>query len=74
MGVNLSDLFWLFFIVMALQPLLARKMLERARRGFLQRIERKRNSRLILLIHRQEQMALLGFRSSGTSTSTMPSR
>jgi ClpP class serine protease len=61
MSVNLSDLFWLFFIVVALQPLLARRMLERARRAHLQRIERKRNSRLILLIHRQEQMALLGF-------------
>ena len=59
--MNLSDLFWLFFILMALQPLLARRMLERARRAYLQRIERKRNSRLILLIHRQEQMALLGF-------------
>ncbi len=59
--MNLSDLFWLFFILIALQPLLARKMLERARRAYLQRLEQKRGSRVILLLHRQEQMALLGF-------------
>lgn len=45
----------------ALQPILRQKMLEAARQRAIQRIENKRNSRVILLVHRQETMSLLGF-------------
>ncbi len=59
--MSLSDLFWLFFILTALQPILARRWQEQARLRLLTRLERARNSRVIALIHRQETMSLLGF-------------
>jgi ClpP class serine protease len=59
MGV--VDLFWIFFMVSALQPLLKQKMLEAARYRMIARLERSRSSRVILLVHRQETMSLLGF-------------
>lgn len=59
--MKITDLFWLFFIFVALQPILRQKFLEAARRRQLSLIERQRNSRLILLIHRQETMSLIGF-------------
>ncbi|GIX46988.1 MAG: hypothetical protein KatS3mg131_1199 [Candidatus Tectimicrobiota bacterium] len=55
------DVFWLFFMISALQPILRQKMLEAARQRMLARLERQRNSRVILLVHRQETMSLLGF-------------
>ena len=58
---SLSDLFWLFFILMAIQPVLRQKMLEAARQRLIAKIERQSGSRLILLVHRQETMAVLGF-------------
>ncbi|WP_225246999.1 SDH family Clp fold serine proteinase, partial [Agrobacterium tomkonis] len=48
---------WLFFIVSALQ----RKYLEAMRTRKIAQIERMRGSRVILMIHRQETMNLLGF-------------
>ena len=58
---SLSDLFWIFFILMAIQPVIKQKMLEAARQRLIAKIERQFGSRLILLVHRQETMALLGF-------------
>jgi ClpP class serine protease len=59
---SLSDLFWVFFIFTALQPILARRMLEQARLRLLARLEHRRGgSRVIAMIHRQETMSLLGF-------------
>jgi len=58
---NLSNLFFLFFILMAIQPALKQKMLESARQRLIAKIEKETGSRLILLVHRQETMALLGF-------------
>jgi len=58
---SLSDLFWLFFILMAIQPVIKMKMLEAARQRLIAKIERQFGSRLILMVHRQETMALLGF-------------
>ena len=59
--MNMMDIFWLFFIISALQPVLKQKMLVSARLRLMQKIEEKRGSRLIALIHRQETMSLLGF-------------
>jgi len=59
--VDIGQIFWLFFILSALQPVLKQKMLENARQRLLARIERRRNTRVILLVHRQETMSLLGF-------------
>jgi ClpP class serine protease len=59
--IGITDLFWLFFIVSSLQPLLKQRMLEATRRRLIAEIERKRGSRVILLAHRQETMSFLGF-------------
>ncbi|RMF78639.1 MAG: hypothetical protein D6744_09885 [Planctomycetota bacterium] len=59
MGV--MDLFWLFFILSALQPVVRQRMLEAARLRAIARLERQRGSRVILLVHRQETMGFLGF-------------
>ncbi len=55
------DLFWIFFMLTALQPVLKQKMLEAARQRTIAKIEKERGSRVILLVHRQETMNLLGF-------------
>ncbi len=55
------DLFWIFFMLTALQPVLKQKMLEAARQRTIAKIEKERGSRVILLVHRQETMNFLGF-------------
>ena len=55
------DLIWLFFVLSALQPVIRQKMLEASRQRMIAKIEQKRRSRVILLVHRQETMSLLGF-------------
>lgn len=55
------DLLWLFFILSALQPVLQRRYLEAMRVRKIAQIEKTRGSRVILLVHRQETMSLLGF-------------
>ena len=60
-AAGIGDLFWLFFIVVTLQPMLRQKLRETTRKRLLTKIEAKRNSRVIALIHRQETMSLIGF-------------
>jgi ClpP class serine protease len=59
--MQLTDLLWIFFIVVTLQPILRMKIIDAARLRLIRKLEMKRNSRAIMLIHRQETMALLGF-------------
>jgi ClpP class serine protease len=59
--VSIIDLFWLFFMISALQPVLQKRMLEVMRMRRIAQLERARNSRVILLVHRQETMRLLAF-------------
>ncbi len=59
--MNISDLFWIFFLAMALQPYFQKKMLETMRQRKIAQIEKQRGSRVILLVHRQETMSFLGF-------------
>ncbi len=61
MGMGIMDIFWIFFMLAALQPLLKQRMLEAARQRMIAKIEKRRGSRVIVLIHRQETMSLLGF-------------
>jgi ClpP class serine protease len=56
-----GDLFWLFFVFSALQPVLKQRLLDASRQRLIARIERQRSSRVILLVHRQETMSILGF-------------
>jgi ClpP class serine protease len=58
---SLFDLFWIFLIIISLQPLLQRYRLQMQRLRCIRQLERARGSRLITLIHRQETMSLLGF-------------
>src|SRR5467141_3758597 len=55
------DIFWLFFMLSALQPIIKQRLLEASRKRLIARIERERKSRVVLLVHRQETMSLLGF-------------
>jgi len=59
--MSIFDLFWIFFIISSLQPLIRQKMLEAARTNMLRKLERQRGSRVIALVHRQETLSLLGF-------------
>jgi len=55
------DIIWLFFMLSALQPIIKQKLLEASRKRMIGLIERQRKSRVVLLVHRQETMSLLGF-------------
>ncbi len=55
------QLFWLMLLISAVQPWLQQKLLAEMRLRVMQRLERKRKSRVIALIHRQETMSFLGF-------------
>src|ERR1700719_753904 len=59
--MSIGDLFLLFFMFSALQPVLRQRMLEAMRTRKIAQLERKRGSRVILLVHRRETMRLLGF-------------
>lgn len=59
--MDFLSLFWIFIMLSSLQPLLRKKMLESARIKLLEKIEQKRNRRVIAFIHRQETMSFLGF-------------
>ena len=59
--MHISDLFWLFFVFSALQPVLRQQMNDFMRTRKIAQLERSRNSRVILLVHRQETMRFLGF-------------
>jgi ClpP class serine protease len=61
MNGGIGDIFWFFLMFSMLQPWLRQKMLEYARVRLMHRIERRRGSRVILMIHRQETMSFLGF-------------
>ncbi len=61
MNFEVSSLFWIFFMIVALQPLFRKRLLEASRQKLIVKIEKMRNSRVILLVHRQESMNLLGF-------------
>ncbi len=53
-------LFWLFLLWSFLWPQIRFHMLQSAREGLIRRLEKLRGSRVILLVHRQEQIGLFG--------------
>ncbi|MDH3264265.1 MAG: hypothetical protein OEM24_09725, partial [Paracoccaceae bacterium] len=55
------DLLWFFLIFSALQPVLRQKFLEYQRAMKMAKLQRERGSKVILLVHRQETMRILGF-------------
>ncbi len=60
MSVDFFSLLWVLFIIMTIIPVLQQRMIEGRRLALMRAIEKKRGSRLITLIHRQEAMAILG--------------
>src|ERR1700758_5419445 len=59
--MSVLDIFWIFFMLSALQPVIRQRMLDAMRMRKIAQLERQRSSRVILLVHRQETMKLLGF-------------
>lgn len=59
--MSFGELLWVVVLALALQPMLRLRLLEGARKRLRTQIERARGSRVILLVHRQETMSLLGF-------------
>jgi ClpP class serine protease len=60
MNFNFFDLFWIFLAISSLQPAWQRRQIEAKRIQAIRELERQRKSRVILLIHRQESINLLG--------------
>ena len=53
-------LFFLFIVFVVILPALGRNRVKSSRKALIQRIEKARNSRVIVLIHRQESVSFLG--------------
>jgi len=61
MDGNWGNLFWLFLMMASLEPWLRQRILENMRVRLMRDLEKKRDSRVIALIHRQETVSFLGF-------------
>lgn len=59
--MQILDVLWIFLIVTSLQPVIRQRILEAARVRLLRELEHRRGSRVIVLIHRQETLSILGF-------------
>lgn len=59
--MGFTDIFWLFLIFSALQPILQQKMQQMHRLRLLRQLQKRRGSLAIALVHRQETMSFLGF-------------
>jgi len=57
---DILNVVWILFLLSTLLPLLTKRAVEARRRMVMDAIERRRGSRLITLIHRQETMSFLG--------------
>jgi ClpP class serine protease len=58
--MDLSAVIWLVFLLLMFQPGIHRKVLESLRQRQIRRIEARRGTRVITLIHRQVSMAFFG--------------
>jgi ClpP class serine protease len=58
---NMWNLFWIFIVIVSVMPLLQQKKMQAKRFALIRKLEKKRNSRVITLIHRQETMRFLEF-------------
>jgi ClpP class serine protease len=59
--MNIGNLFWVLFLFLALQPIIAARWLRSTRAAKIASIQKSRQSRVIAIIHRQEAMRLFGF-------------
>lgn len=58
--MSFFDIFGIFLVISSLQPIIQRRVIESRRLNAIRDFEQKRSSRVILLIHRQESISLLG--------------
>lgn len=58
--MNFANLFLIFLVISSLQPAIQRRIVSSKRLSAIRALEEKRRSRVILLIHRQESISLLG--------------
>ncbi len=58
---NIWNLFWVFIVIVSLLPMIQKRLMEGRRLALLRKLEARRGSRVITLIHRQETMKFLGF-------------
>lgn len=61
MTFDLTSLLWIFFLIMALQPLLTGRWYAVGRAQAIRAIEKSHGSRVITMIHRQERRSIFGF-------------
>lgn len=66
MEISVSNLILLGFLVLMLQPLLTGRVFAFRREQAIRMIERRRKSRVITMIHRQERRSLFGFNMTNT--------
>ena len=59
--MDFNNIIWIFFLIISLAPIVSKKVMESSRLRLMRKIEVKRGSRVIALIHRQESMSILGF-------------
>ncbi len=60
MEMNMGSIIWFLFILFAFLPVLNQRRIISARLSLIRRIEEKRHSRVITLLHRQEALSFLG--------------
>jgi ClpP class serine protease len=56
----ITSIFWVLLLILLITPYLKQRAIESARISLIKTIENKRKSRVIVMIHRQETMSLLG--------------
>ena len=58
---DILNIIWIILLIQIFIPLFQKRFLAAKRLGIMRNIEKKRQSRVITTIHRQETMSLLGF-------------
>jgi hypothetical protein len=58
--MEFTDIFWILIVATTVLPAIRKKLLEWLRLTKLHQLEKKRNSRAITLLHRQETISFLG--------------
>jgi len=58
---DIMNIFWILIMIQIFIPLIQKRILMAKRLSTMRNIEKKRSSRVITMIHRQETMSILGF-------------
>src|SRR5262249_12949157 len=61
MSFDFSSFFWIFIVIMVLQPLFMGRWYALRRAQAIRAIEKSHGSRVITMIHRQEKRSIFGF-------------